>query len=132
MRNSQIVNDKGEIEKAGCVVVNDKGQILLVTNKDRTVWGLPKGHAEVNESSEAVAVRETREETGHEVEILKYVGDMTYVNGQTGEPIRVHYYLAKPTLQHDTAEEEWEWVDINRAKTLVPSSTKEFLDHVNF
>lgn len=42
------------------------------------VWGLPKGHLEAGESSEAAAVREVREETGLEAVVEERLGDITY------------------------------------------------------
>jgi 8-oxo-dGTP pyrophosphatase MutT (NUDIX family) len=53
---------------AGGVVVRSRGpdhDVLLILDPYRK-WGLPKGHLEDGESSEAAAVREVAEETGLE------------------------------------------------------------------
>ena len=50
MHRNPIINSNGEVEKAGCVVINGDGQILLVTNKSRDEWALPKGHAEAGDA----------------------------------------------------------------------------------
>lgn len=127
----KVINNDGEIEKAGCVVLDEQGRILLVTDENRSSWGLPKGHAEAGESAIQVARRETLEETGYSVEIERYLGDMTYVNGTTKEKIRVHYYLAYPRESGNEAEELWEWVDYDQALARVPLNTNAFLvDHV--
>lgn len=129
MRKGQIVSSAGEVEKAGCVVLRND-EILLVANGKRGEYALPKGHVESNETPEATAVRETREETGYTVELVRYIGDMTYINQQTNEPIRVHYYLAKPLRDNHDAEDYTEWVSLKKAKGLVSENVKQFLDKV--
>ena len=128
MHANPILNTAGEIMKAGCVVLNERGELLLVINEHRDTWGLPKGHAEIGETAEEVAIRETREETGYQVELIRPVGDMTYVNAHTDQPVRVHYYLAKTVSHHDEAEETWGWYSLEKAKTMVRSNMKEFLE----
>jgi len=128
MRDNSVINQDGEVEKAGCVVLNDHNEILLVTTKTRSEWALPKGHAEAGEALVDVALRETREETGYDVEIVKPLGDMNYFSDKADGPVRVHYFLARTLKQHGDAEGEWEWVDLDKAKSLVWASVKEFLD----
>ena len=50
------------VEAAGGVVVNDRGEWLMMRRNGR--WDLPKGHLECGERIEACAVREIVEETG--------------------------------------------------------------------
>lgn len=54
--------DFTQIEAAGGVVVNDRGEWLMMRRNGR--WDLPKGHLECGERIEACAVREIVEETG--------------------------------------------------------------------
>ncbi len=62
--NKKIINNKGEIMKAGCVVVqNDR--VLLVSDAIRSVWTFPKGHLEQGETVEMAAIREKQQETGY-------------------------------------------------------------------
>lgn len=61
---------------AGVVLVEDGG-ILLVRRKfepRRGLWTLPAGFVEYDEHVAACAVRETREETGLEVETIRLFG----------------------------------------------------------
>ena len=51
-----------DVEAAGGVVVNDRGEYLMIHRNGR--WDLPKGHVEPGESTAECAVREVAEETG--------------------------------------------------------------------
>jgi ADP-ribose pyrophosphatase YjhB (NUDIX family) len=57
----------------GAVVGNDKGEILLVQRGDSGVWLYPTGWADVGYSAAEVAVKEVREETGIEVEVVRLI-----------------------------------------------------------
>ena len=57
----------------GAVVFRDDGRerrFLLIRNKRSAHWGFPKGHIEKGESHEQTAMREVREETGIDIELL--------------------------------------------------------------
>lgn len=51
-----------QVEAAGGVVFNERGQILLIYR--RGYWDLPKGKIDKGESIEEAALREVQEETG--------------------------------------------------------------------
>lgn len=57
-------------QSAGGIVINDKGEVLIVNNKGNS-WTFPKGHVEENEKILDAAKREIYEESG--VEDLHYV-----------------------------------------------------------
>ncbi len=60
------------IELSRCGVVK-KGKILLLYRKKHEEWVFPGGKLDVNESKENTAIRETKEETGCDVKIKKFV-----------------------------------------------------------
>lgn len=73
----QFQNELGHITpKIGgdAAIFDAEGRILLMQRADNGRWCLPCGWVEPNESPADCAVRETREETGLEVEIQQLVG----------------------------------------------------------
>ncbi|MCL5680143.1 MAG: NUDIX domain-containing protein [Candidatus Marsarchaeota archaeon] len=54
---------------AGCLVIND-GKILMLEHNKLGAWLYPGGHIEENEFPYEAAIRETKEETGLDVELL--------------------------------------------------------------
>ncbi len=77
---------------AECVVVNDAGQVLLTLRDDFRIWVPPGGHLESGETPAEAALRETEEECGVKVEIVRLAG--VYVRPRSG---RINFtYLARP------------------------------------
>lgn len=59
---------------AGGVVLNRKGQVLVVNQRGRA-WSLPKGHLDPGESLLEAAIREIREESGvADLSLVHYLG----------------------------------------------------------
>jgi ADP-ribose pyrophosphatase YjhB (NUDIX family) len=56
------------------IVRNDKGQLLLVHDRDADCWTLPGGIMEPGETPAEAAVREVQEETQLHVQLTKLVG----------------------------------------------------------
>lgn len=56
------------------IVGNDEGELLLVQRADSGIWLYPTGWADVGYSPSEVAVKEVREETGIECEVVRFVG----------------------------------------------------------
>lgn len=66
------------VPAASVVVVDERGRVLLQRRTDNGMWALPGGKHEIGESLAQCGARETREETGIDVEITGIVG--TYTN----------------------------------------------------
>ncbi len=79
----------------GCIIIKNN-KILLVYEKRRNFWGLPKGHVEQGESEEETALREVREEVGLDVEIDKTKRyTLNYIINNEIDKTSV-FYIAKP------------------------------------
>jgi ADP-ribose pyrophosphatase YjhB (NUDIX family) len=57
----------------GAVVGNERGEILLVKRADSGIWLYPTGWADIGYSASEVAVKEVREETGIECEVVQLI-----------------------------------------------------------
>ncbi|MFF7233472.1 NUDIX domain-containing protein [Streptomyces sioyaensis] len=62
---------------ASAVVTDEKGRVLLQRRRDNDLWALPGGGMDMADSLPDTAVRETKEETGLDVEITGLVGTYT-------------------------------------------------------
>lgn len=61
------------IVSAATIVLNDQNEILLIKGPRRG-WEMPGGQVEEGESLEEAAIRETKEESGIDIEITKFCG----------------------------------------------------------
>ncbi|MEC0373636.1 NUDIX hydrolase [Paenibacillus chibensis] len=66
-------NSPKHIVTAAAVVLNDNNEILLINGPKRG-WEIPGGRVEEGESISSAAIRETKEETGIDIEIIKFCG----------------------------------------------------------
>lgn len=112
-----------EISAGGLVRSADGSKALLIGRHDkrgRTLWSLPKGHIEPNESPEQAAVREVGEETGIEAVIVRHLGTIDFWFMADGKRIHktVHHYLMDAVggvLTAQTAEvDDVAWFDLDR------------------
>ena len=79
------------------VVKFDDGRILMVRQQhpEREIWLLPGGGIEDGETSDEAAVREVKEETGLDVEIVRMLWHVEQLKDD-GEQRYVNFFLARP------------------------------------
>ncbi|MGP4108859.1 NUDIX hydrolase [Virgibacillus sp. L01] len=68
------------IVSAATIVLNEQQEILLIKGPRRG-WEMPGGQVEEGESLKDAAIRETKEESGIDIEITKFCGIFQNVNG---------------------------------------------------
>jgi 8-oxo-dGTP pyrophosphatase MutT (NUDIX family) len=118
---------------AGGVVyreIDGRIQVALAHRRSPPLWALPKGTPDAGETIEETAARETREETGLEVEIERPLRSIRYffVRGSTRFNKTVHFFLMRAVggspEDHDAEFDEVRWVDIGEALALLTHATE--------
>ncbi len=122
-----VLNEAGETKKAGCVVIDTHGRMLLSKDSRYVYWSLPKGHAEVGETLEETAARETLEESGWEVRIEKSLGEFRYAHPITKEAIALTIFLASPIKYTRRGEEHSDWFSPDVIKSKLYPNLVRFL-----
>jgi 8-oxo-dGTP pyrophosphatase MutT (NUDIX family) len=70
-------------------------QVVLVGRSHAGIWALPKGTPKAGETIEQVAIREVQEETGLQVQLIGYIGSISYsfVRDQVRYHKQVRHFL---------------------------------------
>ena len=97
---------------SGAIIIRD-GRILLQRRSDNGKWGLIGGLLEMNETYEAAALREIREETGLEVRLDSFLGifhnhNMVWSNGDAAHVISAMYTASIISGEPRVDEESYE------------------------
>lgn len=86
-----------EAVSCGGVVIHDGKVLLLYKNQNGRYmgWVLPKGTVEPGETYQQTALREVKEETNSDAEIVKYIGKTQYTFRGNEDIVSktVHWYL---------------------------------------
>ena len=105
-------------------------QVVLAHRRAPTLWALPKGTPDSGETIEETALRETREETGLEVEVERPLSAIRYffVRGSTRFHKTVHFFLMRAiggaTDAHDHEFDEVRWMDLPEALAVMTHATE--------
>jgi 8-oxo-dGTP diphosphatase len=100
---------------------NGAPHVALIATRGKTRWGLPKGAVAEGETSEQAALREVREETGLDAEIVKLLDTIEYFfrAGDTLIRKRVDFYLMRYRAGELTPQlsevDDVEWVELSEA-----------------
>ncbi|MFD9691194.1 NUDIX hydrolase [Kitasatospora sp. NPDC059088] len=102
------------------VVRDTDGRLLLIHKTDNNLWALPGGGHDIGESVADTVVREVREETGIDVEVVSVVGlytdpghVMAYDDGEVRQQFSI-CFRARPVggaLRTSSESKEVRWVN---------------------
>ena len=120
-------------------VVNDAGELLLIRRSDNGLWALPGGAQDIGECIADTVVRETREETGIDVEVTGLVGIyssphhvIAYSDGEVRQQFSI-CFRASPTggeLRASSESTEVRWVPVADLGVLpIHESMRLRIDH---
>ena len=128
---------------AAAVAIIDKERILMLKRIDNKKWTMPSGTMELNESLVDCAVREVKEETGLDVEILDVIGTYTdpdirigYSDGEIRREFTVVYYgkAYNSDVIIDDESSSYAWIPITNIKNyqMAESQRKRIADVIEF
>jgi ADP-ribose pyrophosphatase YjhB (NUDIX family) len=124
MARIEYLNDP-EAPKANSIVVavsvfvvDELDRVLLIRRTDNGLWAIPGGAQEVGEYLKETAVRETREESGIQVEVTGVIGlysnpnhVMAYTDGEVRQQFsicfRASYLSGEPTPSDESSQVRW-------------------------
>lgn len=120
------------LHSAGGVIFRRTGilvQVALIATKNKTVWTLPKGIIDKNESPEMAAVREIQEETGLTGEIIGPLGEKSYwfyLKDENAKCKKTVSYFLLSFISGDTSNFSWE---VDEARWFPIEETPELLSY---
>lgn len=124
MARTEYYNDPGAPKPNSIVpavtvfVLDAQDRVLLIRRTDNGLWAIPGGAQDFGEYIAETAVRETKEESGIDVEVTGIVGIytdpkhvMAYSDGEVRQQFsicfRARYLSGKPTSSSESSEVRW-------------------------
>ena len=131
-----------QVSAGGVVFRESNGniEVAIIETSSEKRWQLPKGLIDAGETVEEAAIREVREESGLNSEILEPADDIEYwftaaYDGQRRRYHKmVHFFLMKyvsgSVEDHDHEVAESRWVPIGEAMKMLEFKSEQDVVHV--
>jgi ADP-ribose pyrophosphatase YjhB (NUDIX family) len=109
------------------IVRDDNGRVLMIHKTDNDKWALPGGGHEIGESIADTVVREVKEETGYDVEVVAITGTytnpahvMAYDDGEVRQQFSIAFLarLLGGEARTSSESDRVEWVPVNEIDRL--------------
>ncbi|NPA52434.1 MAG: NUDIX hydrolase [Aquificae bacterium] len=120
---------KWEFSAGGVVYKKEDGKVYVLLIRVKNRWSFPKGNIEREEPREKAALREVKEETGVDAQVVDFLGEIEYWYSLHGYKIHkfVYYYLMKYTGGDITPQKE----EIDEAKFVPLEEAENLLTYDN-
>ncbi len=127
------------VPSANVIVVNDRGEVLMIRRTDNGNWAVPGGAMDLGESIAEAAIRETEEETGIVCEITGLIGIYTdpkhVIRYTSNEEVRQEFSVVFTARQgggvltpsSESADPQWVAVDVISGLAMHPSMRQRLL-----
>jgi ADP-ribose pyrophosphatase YjhB (NUDIX family) len=108
----------------------EKGRLLMIKEHKNTAgpaWNFPSGRIETGEDIIAAARRETKEETGLDIEIREPTGVYQFTS-RTGHPILLFHFIAVHaggSIELENGITEYRWITAQEILRLDDCSLRE-------
>lgn len=120
-------------KSCGCIIIDNNS--VLVVKHNAGHWDFPKGHVENNETEEQTALREVKEETNIDVEIIPGYRYVIEYSPKEDVLKQVVFFIAKKISSEIKAQEseisEIKWLKLDDAlEQITHNDSKELLKKV--
>jgi 8-oxo-dGTP diphosphatase len=142
--NDLIAPRANSVKPAVAVALFDfENNLLLLRRKDSGKWTMPGGTLEFGESLAGCGVREIKEETGYEIEIINIIGTYTnpstvvaYSDGEVRQEFTIVYEgkIVSGYLKLDNESTEYKWLNLANALDipLAESQRTRLMDVIEY
>lgn len=111
---------------AGCILVNNNNEVLVVHQSESNNWGFPKGHRKINEPIKETAFRELKEETSIDLYHMKSKKLPTIKQSK-----KIYYIIRDlditPCKIDNMEIDDYKWVAYDEFKLLKKSKHTEYI-----
>jgi 8-oxo-dGTP pyrophosphatase MutT (NUDIX family) len=130
---------KKQVSSGGVIfrTSQDGIEVALIKVRGKEAWCLPKGLIDKNEDPPAAALREVREESGLQGELINKIGQISYWYLIDKDHVKVHKtvhffllkYIRGRTDDHDHEVDEAKWFPIDEATGKLSYRSEQQIMH---